>query len=73
VERDSGRLGQSLRQAEQEPPSVPSERRRVQLQLVQAQFEAIARGDVALAFENASADLTLEVFAPPEFSRSLKN
>lgn len=34
---------------------------------VQQQIEAIGRGDIESAMANARADVTLEIFAPPEF------
>jgi ketosteroid isomerase-like protein len=42
-------------------------RRADNLRSVQAQIDAIARGDMAAVLERAHPDLELEIFVPPEF------
>jgi ketosteroid isomerase-like protein len=45
----------------------PGTRQAQNVRSVQAQIEALGRGDVAGAFSTAHANLRLDIFAPPEF------
>jgi ketosteroid isomerase-like protein len=55
------------RYAAEKVTSEPQARRAVFAQSVQAQIDAIGRGDLSAALENAHPDVELEIFAPEEF------
>jgi ketosteroid isomerase-like protein len=50
-----------------DPPHSQSEPARAHIRTVQAQVEAIARGDYPSVLATATPDVTLDIFAPPEF------
>jgi len=55
------------RQLEQAAKRAPEEQRAANVSSVQAQIDAIARGDYQAALAHADPNLELEIFAPPEF------
>ena len=63
--RVSARLTEYL--GEQHERSPDHRRRTAHIRSVQERVEAIGRGDLSAALENAADDVILEIFAPPEF------
>ena len=58
----TGRLQEALNLSAELPDSS-----KARLRIVQAQIDAIARGDIATVLATATEDVTLDIFAPPEF------
>lgn len=66
--KDFGAVSRRLGEAAAEMAGAEDgARRSAHLESVQAQIDAIARGDLTAALANAHPNLELEIFAPPEF------
>lgn len=66
VPRDFNQATSTLQQAIDDPAQAPAPR--AHLLSVQAQLEAIARGEFDEVLQQAQPDVTLDIFAPPEFA-----
>ena len=53
-------------------PHPQSDSARAHIRTVQAQIDAIARGDYPAVLATATHDVTLDIFAPPEFGWTLQ-
>jgi hypothetical protein len=67
LKKDFGGATQRLGEAAGELSRPREKERRANIRAVQAQIDAIARGDLTAALANAHPEVELEIFAPPEF------
>jgi ketosteroid isomerase-like protein len=68
LKKDFGAVTRTLGEAAGELSHPKEGERRANVQAVQAQIDAIARGDLTAALANAHPEVELEIFAPPEFA-----
>lgn len=64
--KDFDGVTERLRQRAEEE-TAPSPQSSAHLRTLYQQIDAIARGDIATVLEHVTEDVTLEIFAPPEF------
>jgi ketosteroid isomerase-like protein len=67
LKKDFGGATRRLGEAAGELSHARERGRRANIRAVQAQIDAIARGDLTAALADAHPEVELEIFAPPEF------